>query len=97
MNDGADTKSEPNRSASSAHDTIRIGWEPVAGNVAVGRYVTRVTGVALLTVAEVATSAVSVALAAITGTPAGVGPLRDGDDVEVTIEGIGILANTVAG
>ena len=33
----------------------------------------------------------------LTGTPAGVGPLRDGDDVEVTIEGIGILANTVAG
>ena len=33
----------------------------------------------------------------LTGTPAGVGPLRDGDDVEVTIEGIGILANTVSG
>jgi 2-keto-4-pentenoate hydratase/2-oxohepta-3-ene-1,7-dioic acid hydratase in catechol pathway len=33
----------------------------------------------------------------LTGTPAGVGPLRDGDDVEVTIEGIGILANSVAG
>jgi len=30
-----------------------------------------------------------------TGTPSGVGPLRDGDLVEVEIEGIGILANPV--
>jgi 2-keto-4-pentenoate hydratase/2-oxohepta-3-ene-1,7-dioic acid hydratase in catechol pathway len=32
----------------------------------------------------------------MTGTPAGVGPLEDGDWVEVTIEGIGTLANPVA-
>jgi 2-keto-4-pentenoate hydratase/2-oxohepta-3-ene-1,7-dioic acid hydratase in catechol pathway len=32
----------------------------------------------------------------LTGTPAGVGPLADGDEVSVTIEGIGILANRVA-
>ena len=32
----------------------------------------------------------------ITGTPAGVGPIAPGDQVEVTIEGIGTLANTVS-
>lgn len=32
----------------------------------------------------------------LTGTPAGVGPLTDGDSVEVTIEGIGTLRNPVA-
>ncbi len=32
-----------------------------------------------------------------TGTPAGIGPLAPGDRVEVTIEGIGTLANSVAG
>jgi 2-keto-4-pentenoate hydratase/2-oxohepta-3-ene-1,7-dioic acid hydratase in catechol pathway len=32
----------------------------------------------------------------LTGTPAGVGPLRDGDTVEVEIDGIGTLANHVA-
>jgi 2-keto-4-pentenoate hydratase/2-oxohepta-3-ene-1,7-dioic acid hydratase in catechol pathway len=31
----------------------------------------------------------------LTGTPAGVGPLVDGDEVEVTIEGIGTLSNRV--
>ena len=31
-----------------------------------------------------------------TGTPAGVGPMRHGDTVEVTIEGIGTLRNTVS-
>jgi 2-keto-4-pentenoate hydratase/2-oxohepta-3-ene-1,7-dioic acid hydratase in catechol pathway len=31
-----------------------------------------------------------------TGTPAGVGPLNSGDVVEIEIEGIGILRNTVA-
>ena len=31
----------------------------------------------------------------ITGTPRGVGPLRVGDEVEVEIEGIGVLRNTV--
>jgi 2-keto-4-pentenoate hydratase/2-oxohepta-3-ene-1,7-dioic acid hydratase in catechol pathway len=30
-----------------------------------------------------------------TGTPAGVGPLRDGDVVEVEIPGVGILSNPV--
>ena len=30
-----------------------------------------------------------------TGTPAGVGPLADGDEVEVEIEGVGTLRNTV--
>jgi 2-keto-4-pentenoate hydratase/2-oxohepta-3-ene-1,7-dioic acid hydratase in catechol pathway len=30
-----------------------------------------------------------------TGTPAGVGPLVVGDRVEVTIEGLGTLTNTV--
>lgn len=32
-----------------------------------------------------------------TGTPAGVGPLKDGDRVEVTVEGIGTLSNPVQG
>jgi 2-keto-4-pentenoate hydratase/2-oxohepta-3-ene-1,7-dioic acid hydratase in catechol pathway len=32
----------------------------------------------------------------LTGTPAGVGPLADGDEVSVTIEGIGTLTNEVA-
>lgn len=32
----------------------------------------------------------------LTGTPAGVGPLVDGDTVEVSIEGLGTLRNTVA-
>ena len=31
----------------------------------------------------------------LTGTPAGVGPLKDGDEVSVTIEGIGTLTNGV--
>jgi len=31
----------------------------------------------------------------MTGTPAGVGPMEPGDDVEVEIEGIGVLRNTV--
>jgi 2-keto-4-pentenoate hydratase/2-oxohepta-3-ene-1,7-dioic acid hydratase in catechol pathway len=30
-----------------------------------------------------------------TGTPAGVGPLRAGDTVEVEVEGVGVLSNTV--
>jgi 2-keto-4-pentenoate hydratase/2-oxohepta-3-ene-1,7-dioic acid hydratase in catechol pathway len=30
-----------------------------------------------------------------TGTPAGVGPLSDGDEVSVAVEGIGVLTNTV--
>ena len=30
-----------------------------------------------------------------TGTPAGVGPLKSGDNVEVKIQGIGVLANRV--
>ncbi len=33
----------------------------------------------------------------LTGTPAGVGPLEDGDEVSVTIESIGSLRNTVVG
>jgi 2-keto-4-pentenoate hydratase/2-oxohepta-3-ene-1,7-dioic acid hydratase in catechol pathway len=33
----------------------------------------------------------------LTGTPAGIGPLSDGDDVEVEVEGIGVLSNTVVG
>lgn len=33
----------------------------------------------------------------LTGTPSGVGPLAAGDHVEVTIPGLGVLANTVAG
>jgi 2-keto-4-pentenoate hydratase/2-oxohepta-3-ene-1,7-dioic acid hydratase in catechol pathway len=32
----------------------------------------------------------------LTGTPAGVGPMKPGDRVEVEVEGIGILANEVA-
>lgn len=32
----------------------------------------------------------------LTGTPAGVGPLRAGDKVEVSIEGLGVLGNTFA-
>ncbi len=32
----------------------------------------------------------------LTGTPAGVGPLADGDEVSVTIEGIGTLTNEVS-
>jgi 2-keto-4-pentenoate hydratase/2-oxohepta-3-ene-1,7-dioic acid hydratase in catechol pathway len=31
----------------------------------------------------------------LTGTPAGVGPLREGEEVSVTIEGIGTLTNKV--
>jgi len=31
----------------------------------------------------------------LTGTPAGVGPIRPGDRMEVVVEGIGVLANTV--
>jgi 2-keto-4-pentenoate hydratase/2-oxohepta-3-ene-1,7-dioic acid hydratase in catechol pathway len=31
----------------------------------------------------------------LTGTPAGVGPLEDGDEVSVTIENVGLLRNTV--
>ena len=31
-----------------------------------------------------------------TGTPSGVGPLQDGDVVEVELEGIGVLRNVVA-
>ena len=30
-----------------------------------------------------------------TGTPSGVGPMQPGDDVEVSVEGIGVLKNTV--
>ena len=30
-----------------------------------------------------------------TGTPAGVGPMQPGDDVSVTVEGIGTLTNKV--
>jgi 2-keto-4-pentenoate hydratase/2-oxohepta-3-ene-1,7-dioic acid hydratase in catechol pathway len=33
----------------------------------------------------------------LTGTPAGVGPIVPGDEVAVTIEGIGTLTNTVVG
>jgi len=33
----------------------------------------------------------------LTGTPAGVGPLVDGDLVEVEVEGVGVLANPVTG
>jgi 2-keto-4-pentenoate hydratase/2-oxohepta-3-ene-1,7-dioic acid hydratase in catechol pathway len=32
----------------------------------------------------------------LTGTPAGVGPLAVGDEVSVTIEGVGTLTNPVA-
>jgi 2-keto-4-pentenoate hydratase/2-oxohepta-3-ene-1,7-dioic acid hydratase in catechol pathway len=31
----------------------------------------------------------------LTGTPAGVGPLKAGDRVEVSVAGLGVLANTV--
>jgi 2-keto-4-pentenoate hydratase/2-oxohepta-3-ene-1,7-dioic acid hydratase in catechol pathway len=31
----------------------------------------------------------------LTGTPAGIGPLAEGDEVEVEVEGIGVLANPV--
>jgi 2-keto-4-pentenoate hydratase/2-oxohepta-3-ene-1,7-dioic acid hydratase in catechol pathway len=31
----------------------------------------------------------------MTGTPAGVGPIKPGDTVEVEIEGIGVLRNRV--
>ena len=31
----------------------------------------------------------------LTGTPSGVGPLKAGDRVEVSISGLGVLANTV--
>ena len=31
----------------------------------------------------------------LTGTPAGVGPLSAGDTVEVEVEGVGVLKNTV--
>jgi 2-keto-4-pentenoate hydratase/2-oxohepta-3-ene-1,7-dioic acid hydratase in catechol pathway len=31
-----------------------------------------------------------------TGTPAGVGPLDLGDEIEITIEGIGTLRNTIS-
>jgi 2-keto-4-pentenoate hydratase/2-oxohepta-3-ene-1,7-dioic acid hydratase in catechol pathway len=31
----------------------------------------------------------------LTGTPAGVGPLEKGDEVEITLEGIGSLSNMV--
>ncbi|HKT50860.1 MAG TPA: fumarylacetoacetate hydrolase family protein, partial [Candidatus Angelobacter sp.] len=31
----------------------------------------------------------------LTGTPAGVGPLSSGDEVSVTVEGIGTLSNPV--
>ena len=31
----------------------------------------------------------------LTGTPAGIGPLTDGDHVKVTIDGIGSLSNEV--
>ena len=33
----------------------------------------------------------------LTGTPAGVGPIVDGDTVEVTVSGLGTLSNTVRG
>jgi 2-keto-4-pentenoate hydratase/2-oxohepta-3-ene-1,7-dioic acid hydratase in catechol pathway len=33
----------------------------------------------------------------LTGTPAGVGPIKDGDTVSVEIEGIGTLTNPVLG
>ena len=32
----------------------------------------------------------------LTGTPSGAGPIRDGDQVEVTLEGVGALSNPVA-
>jgi 2-keto-4-pentenoate hydratase/2-oxohepta-3-ene-1,7-dioic acid hydratase in catechol pathway len=33
----------------------------------------------------------------LTGTPEGVGPIADGDLVEVEVEGVGVLANPVVG
>jgi 2-keto-4-pentenoate hydratase/2-oxohepta-3-ene-1,7-dioic acid hydratase in catechol pathway len=33
----------------------------------------------------------------LTGTPSGIGPLSDGDEIEVEVEGIGVLANKVVG
>jgi 2-keto-4-pentenoate hydratase/2-oxohepta-3-ene-1,7-dioic acid hydratase in catechol pathway len=30
-----------------------------------------------------------------TGTPAGVGPLAEGDEVSISVDGLGILANPV--
>lgn len=35
--------------------------------------------------------------AILTGTPSGIGPLSPGDEVEVEVEGIGVLANPVVG
>jgi 2-keto-4-pentenoate hydratase/2-oxohepta-3-ene-1,7-dioic acid hydratase in catechol pathway len=32
-----------------------------------------------------------------TGTPAGTGPLKDGDRVEIEIPGVGVLSNPVKG
>jgi 2-keto-4-pentenoate hydratase/2-oxohepta-3-ene-1,7-dioic acid hydratase in catechol pathway len=32
----------------------------------------------------------------LTGTPEGVGPMQVGDEVEVAVEGLGSLVNTVA-
>jgi 2-keto-4-pentenoate hydratase/2-oxohepta-3-ene-1,7-dioic acid hydratase in catechol pathway len=32
----------------------------------------------------------------LTGTPAGVGPVKAGDTVEVSIQGLGVLSNTFA-
>jgi 2-keto-4-pentenoate hydratase/2-oxohepta-3-ene-1,7-dioic acid hydratase in catechol pathway len=32
----------------------------------------------------------------LTGTPAGVGPLQQGDVVEVEVDGLGVLRNAVA-
>ncbi len=32
----------------------------------------------------------------LTGTPEGVGPMQPGDEVEVFVEGLGALTNTVA-
>ena len=32
----------------------------------------------------------------LTGTPAGVGPIVEGDHVEVEIDGLGVLVNSVA-
>jgi 2-keto-4-pentenoate hydratase/2-oxohepta-3-ene-1,7-dioic acid hydratase in catechol pathway len=31
----------------------------------------------------------------LTGTPPGVGPLKSGDEIEIAIEGLGLLKNTV--
>jgi 2-keto-4-pentenoate hydratase/2-oxohepta-3-ene-1,7-dioic acid hydratase in catechol pathway len=32
----------------------------------------------------------------LTGTPAGVGPIQPGDEVEIEIDGVGVLRNIVA-